>query len=308
MKINNVLKSFQRKLAAPTTMSAPTITSKMPTAAFSTITQQQRPWEESKVLLTGCQGQIGVPLARAICKELGSENVVASDVGAQKFDFPCQFEKLDVTDGDRYMKMVKKHKVTYIVHLAGILSALGERNPDLAVDVNVLGMINAMRAAQATESQIFVPSSIAAFGGDKFPKVNTPVDVILQPKTIYGVGKVFNEMMGGYWAKKFNIDFRSIRYPGVISSEKYAFNGTTDYSTEIFFHMLENGHYTCWLAEETALPMIYIDDCIEATLQYLRADRARLQRTCYNLAGISFSAGDFCRDVQKLIPGATLDF
>lgn len=104
-------------------------------------------------------------------------------------------------------------------------------------------------------------------------------------------------MMGDYWAKKFNIDFRSIRYPGVISSEKYAFNGTTDYSTEIFFHMLENGHYTCWLAEETALPMIYIDDCIEATLQYLRADRARLQRTCYNLAGISFSAGDFCRDV-----------
>ena len=142
-----------------------------------------------------------------------------------------------------------------------------------------------------------MPSSIAAFGGDNFPKQNTPVDVILQPKTIYGVGKVFNEMMGDYWAKKFNIDFRSIRYPGVISSEKYAFNGTTDYSTEIFFHMLENGHYTCWLAEETALPMIYIDDCIQATLQYLRADRSRLQRTCYNLAGISFSAGDFCKDV-----------
>jgi len=104
------------------------------------------------------------------------------------------------------------------------------------------------------------------------------------------------------------MDFRSIRYPGVISSQKYAFNGTTDYSTEIFFHMLETGHYTCWLREDTAMPMIYVDDCIEATVRFLKADKKRLTRTCYNLGGISFAAGDFCRDVQKLIPGATLDF
>ena len=111
------------------------------------------------------------------------------------------------------------------------------------------------------------------------------------------MGKVFNELIGDYYRNKFGLDFRSIRYPGVISSEKYAFNGTTDYSTEIFFHMLENRHYTCWLSEETALPMIYIDDTIEATIKYLKADRARLQRSCYNLAGISLVAGDFCRDV-----------
>ena len=122
------------------------------------------------------------------------------------------------------------------------------------------------------------------------------------------MGKVFNEMIGDYYKNKFGMDFRSIRYPGVISSEKYAFNGTTDYSTEIFFHMLENKHYTCWLAEETALPMIYIDDCIDATIKFLKADQIRLIRSNYNLAGISLVAGDFCRDVQRLIPGSTLDF
>ena len=249
-----------------------------------------------------------MPLVRAICEELGAENVIASDLSEQRFDFDCEYQPLDVCDDQKYMSMVKDNKVNYIVHLAGILSALGEQKPDLAVDVNVVGVINAMRAAKETNSRIFVPSSIAAFGGDLFPKQNTPVDVILQPKTIYGVGKVFNEMLGEYYKRKFGVDFRSIRYPGVISSAKYAFNGTTDYSTEIFFEALENGHYTCWLEEDTELPMIYVDDCIEATIQYLKADQNRLSRHVYNLAGISFTAGDFCRDVQRLIPGMTLDF
>ena len=115
-------------------------------------------------------------------------------------------------------------------------------------------------------------------------------------------------MIGEYYRQKFDMDFRSIRYPGVISSEKYAFNGTTDYSTEIFFHALDNGHYTCWLEEGTTLPMIYIDDCIDATMQFLKVDRARLTRPVYNLAGISFSSGEFCRSVQNLIPGMTYNF
>ena len=278
-------------------------------ASLSTSGQTQyAPWEKSRILLTGCQGQIGVPLVNALCDELGAENVVASDVSEQRFDFPCEYQQLDVTDEAGYRGLVQETKTNYIVHLAGILSALGERKPDLAVDVNVIGVINALRAAKDLNCRIFVPSSIAVFGGDHFPKQQTPEDTVLQPKTIYGVGKVFNEMIGEYYNKKFGVDFRSIRYPGVISSEKYAFNGTTDYSTEIFFHMLEQGHYTCWLKEDTALPMIYIDDCIDATVSYLKADQKRLTRTCYNLAGISFTAGDFCRDVQKLVPGATLDF
>lgn len=184
-----------------------------------------------------------------------------------------------MTDADAYMKMVKSHNVNYIVHMAGILSALGEREPDLSLDVNVIGSINAMRASMLSKSRIYIPSSIAVFGGKNYPKINTPADnIILQPKSIYGVGKVFNEMIGEYYANKFDLDFRSIRYPGVISSSKYSFNGSTDYATEVFFDMLENKHYTCRLKEETTLPMIYIDDCIEATVKYLKTDISLLDR------------------------------
>lgn len=185
----------------------------------------------------------------------------------------------------------------YIVHLAGILSALGEKHPDLAIDVNVYGVVNALRIAKDNNCRIFIPSSIAVFGGNHFPKINTPADVILQPKTIYGVSKVFDEMIGEYFSNKFNLDFRSLRYPGVISSEKFAFNGTTDYSTEIFFGILEKGHYDVPLKETASLPMIYIDDCIEATIKFLKADPNKLVRKTYNLAGISFNPKEFATAV-----------
>lgn len=197
-----------------------------------------KPFKESRILIAGCQGQIGVPLSRALAKEVGNENIIVSDAMDQQNDFPCKFEKLDITNATKYRKIVEDNKIDYIVHLAGILSALGEKNPDLAIDVNVFGVVNALRIAKDNNCRIFIPSSIAVFGGDHFPKKNTPIDVILQPRTIYGVSKVFDEMIGEYFNNKFNLDFRSLRYPGVISSEKYAFNGTTDYSTEIFFHIL----------------------------------------------------------------------
>ncbi len=193
--------------------------------------------------------------------------------------------------------------MNYLVHLAGILSASGEKNPDLAIDVNVVGAINAVRIARDFNTRCFIPSSIAVFGGDKFPKEMTPVDVVLKPTTIYGVSKVFDEMLGDYFGKKYNIDFRSIRYPGIISSEKYAFNGTTDYSTEIFFHALEKGEYRCPLGPKSALPMMYIDDCIEGTVSFLSADPNRLTRSTYNLAGISFTPEQLAAEVEKLIPG-----
>ena len=207
-----------------------------------------------------------MPLVHKLCEQLGADRVLATDVTEQKFDFPCRFESLDVTDESRYRSLVKEHDTTYMVHMAGILSALGERNPDLAIDVNVNGVLNALRIARETEAQLFIPSSIAVFGGDHFPKNQTPADTVLQPTTVYGVSKIFAEQMGEYFGKKFDIDFRSIRYPGIISSKKFAFNGTTDYSTEIFFHALENRYYKCWLDQDSALPMMYIDDCIEATV------------------------------------------
>lgn len=165
-----------------------------------------------------------------------------------------------------------------------------------------------MRIARDNNCQIFIPSTIGVFGGDHFPKKNTPVDVILQPRTIYGVGKVFNEMLGEYFSNKYNIDFRSLRYPGVISSEKYAFNGTTDYSTEIFFHLLEKGEYKCFLKEDAELPMIYIDDCIDATVRFLKADPNKLLRSVYNLAGISFTPKQLADAIAKIIPNTKVTY
>ena len=207
-----------------------------------------------------------------------------------------------------YQRIVEENKIDYIVHLAAILSALGERFPDRATSVNVYGCVNALNIAREKKCTIFVPSTIAVFGGNHFPKVQTPVDTVLQPETIYGISKVFNEQIGTYYHNKFGVDFRSIRYPGVISSEKYDFNGTTDYSTEIFFSALEHGHYKCWLGPKTDLPMIYIDDCIDSTIQFLKADGAKLKRKVYNMAGISFNPEQLAASIQKLIPGFTIEY
>lgn len=166
------------------------------------------------------------------------------------------------------------------MHLAAILSAMGEKQPELAEKVNVYGFLNGLNLAREHKCTMFSPSSIASYGGEHFPKDNTPEDTILQPTTIYGVTKVFNEMIGDYYNKKFGVDFRGIKYPGVISSEKYAFNGTACYSTrrfilpslkhiEIFFDALEKGHYTSFLGPKSYLPMIYIDDCIAGTVSVL---------------------------------------
>jgi nucleoside-diphosphate-sugar epimerase len=170
-------------------------------------------------------------LTRALINDLGSDNVIAADLVDSDPTINCRYEKLDIVDAKKYESIVKENKVDYIVHLAAILSASGEKMPDLAYDVNVTGAQNAFMLSREYKTQLFIPSSIAAFGGDNFQKDMTPNDTILQPKTIYGVTKVFNELLGQYYHDKYGVDFRSIRYPGVISSAKYAFNGTTDYST-----------------------------------------------------------------------------
>lgn len=170
-------------------------------------------------------------MVHALCKEVGRDNVVAADLSDKAVDLPCRVERLDVSDLNRYETLVKENKINYIVHLASILSALGERFPDTATNVNITGYLNGLNLARDYKCSMFCPSSIAVFGGENFPKINTPDDTVLQPETIYGVSKVFNELMGDYYNRKFGLDYRGIRYPGVISSEKYAFNGTTDYST-----------------------------------------------------------------------------
>lgn len=193
-------------------------------------------------MITGANGQIGIPLVRSIVKEVGpTGSVIASDVGDAKVDFGTKYTTLDITDVKKYQDLVKDNKIDYIVHLAAILSASGELYPDKALEVNVNGAITAMNLAREVGAKLFLPSTIAVFGGDKFQKDKTPADSILQPTTMYGVSKVFNEQLGTYYNKKFGVDFRCMRYPGVISSEKYAFNGTAMYSTckkDIFLNVI----------------------------------------------------------------------
>lgn len=186
---------------------------------------------DKRVLVAGCRGQIGSALTQRLIDDLGADKVVAADLVENDTNINCKYYKLDVTDKPTYEKIVKEEKIDYIVHLAAILSSLGEQYPELAYDVNVTGGTNALEIAKDNNCQIFLPSSIAAFGGNNFIKDNTPNDSVLQPNTIYGVSKVFNELLGTYFSNKYGLDFRSIRYPGVISSAKFAFNGTTDYST-----------------------------------------------------------------------------
>jgi nucleoside-diphosphate-sugar epimerase len=165
-------------------------------------------------------------------KEVGPQgSVIASDLGEAKVNFGTRYTSLDICDKPKYEALVKDNKIDYIVHLAAILSATGELYPDKACQVNVDGAITAMNIAREVGAKIFLPSTIAVFGGDKFQKDKSPADSILQPTTMYGVSKVFNEQLGTYYNRKFSVDFRCIRYPGVISSEKYAFNGTAMYST-----------------------------------------------------------------------------
>jgi threonine 3-dehydrogenase len=237
---------------------------------------------------------------RAINAEFGAENVIATDVDPREVDFGgAKSMTLDVTDTKAIEKIVRDEGITYIVHLAAILSALGEQNVDLAYRVNVDGTTGIFNVAKDNNCKVYMPSTIGVFGGDNFNRELTTVDSVLQPTTIYGVSKVFNELLGTYYHDKFGVDFRSLRYPGVISSFKYAFNGTTDYATEMFFEVLEHGKYECWLREDTYLPMIYIDDCIRATIQILKANEDDLSRRVYNLAGKSFCPGDLAKSVNK---------
>ena len=170
---------------------------------------------------------------KALVKEVGAENVIGTDVSPNPIKLPCHYESLDICDQKKFEKIVKDNKITYIVHLAAILSALGERFPDKACAVNVDGFINAINIAREHSCKIFSPSTIAVYGGDVYNKVKTPLDSVLKPNTMYGVTKIFNEQLGEYYFKKFEVDFRCIRYPGVISSEKCGFNGTIAYATGI---------------------------------------------------------------------------
>jgi nucleoside-diphosphate-sugar epimerase len=267
---------------------------------------------ERKILVTGALGQIGSELIPALRKKFGNENVIA--VGHRKepseeFRNAGPFETADARNKEELEDLIKKYDINTIYNLVGVLSAVGEKHPDLAWDVNMNALKNVLDLAVKYKiDRVFWPSSIAAFGPTT-PLKNTPQKTILEPTTMYGVTKVSGELLCQYYFVKYGLDVRSLRYPGIISWKTPPGGGTTDYAVAIYHEAIEKGNYDCFVSENTMLPMMYMDDAINATIQLMDADPKKITiRTAYNLTAISFSAKELADNVAQHIKDFSCTF
>ena len=264
-----------------------------------------------RILVTGALGQIGTELVSSLRENYGREKVLATDIREPDAgsSFPeGPFSNLSVLDGTGMEKMIQEEGIGTIFHLAAILSATGEKDPELCQRVNVGGTVCVLEAARDFGLKVFAPSSIAVFGPDS-------PDIALQssplnPTTMYGKTKVTGEILGlNYW-KQYGVDVRGLRFPGLISWKAPAGGGTTDYAVDIFRAAVEYGHYECFVSEDTRLPMMYMNDAIRATERIMQADLESLgdSRAGYNIKGISFTAGELADKIAERIPEFTCDF
>ncbi|MBC7093044.1 NAD-dependent epimerase/dehydratase family protein, partial [Candidatus Bipolaricaulota bacterium] len=261
--------------------------------------------------VTGATGQIGSELTLALRDRYGREQVVAAGhrrAPPEPLRSSGPFVALDVTDRAQVERVVREHEINVVYHLAAILSATGERDPQLAWRINVEGLYNVLEVARTQGiTQVFFPSSIAVFG-PKTPRDHTPQDTVLSPTTMYGVTKVAGELLCEYYARRYRLDVRGLRYPGIISSETPPGGGTTDYAVEMFYAAVKGEPYTCFVHEDTVLPMMYMPDCLKATLMLMEADPARLRFRIYNVTGTSFSAAELAEEIKKRVPGFRVEY
>ncbi|MCP4229170.1 MAG: NAD-dependent epimerase/dehydratase family protein [bacterium] len=259
-----------------------------------------------KILVTGAVGQIGSELTLALRDKYGADYVIATgrkSKPSKVLEESGPFEFIDVAKLDTVEWVCDKYDIDTIVHMAAILSATGEANPMLCWDVNMNGTINVLNVALEQEmAQVLIPSSIAAFGPET-PRDNTPQDTILKPKTMYGVTKVAGELVSDYYFFKYGLDVRGLRYPGIISAETLPGGGTTDYAVEIYYKAIEEGKYTCFVREDTRLPMMYMPDCLKATVDLMEAPVDTLiHHSDFNVGSMSFSVGELTASIKKYIP------
>ena len=261
-----------------------------------------------KVLLIGANGQIGTELAVAIAEQHGQDAVVTSDLAPQGKVPGLAHEALDCTDIGALTQIVERHTITQVYHLAAALSARGEKHPMWAWDLNMKGLLNVLEVARSHKLQrIFWPSSIAAFGPST-PQEQTPQKTVMDPSTVYGISKLAGEGWCAWYHRHHGVDVRSLRYPGLISWKTPPGGGTTDYAVEIFHAALQEGRYTCFLETQQALPMMYMDDAIRATLELMAAPAEQvIERTSYNLAGISFTPLQIAAAIRQRLPSFTMD-
>ncbi len=258
---------------------------------------------DTKVLVIGAGGQIGIELCEALNKIYGTENVIASDIRNIDALNENVFELLDVLDKNKLLDIVRKYQVKEIYLLAALLSATAEKNPGMGWKLNMDGLFNVLDLAKEKHVQkIFWPSSIAVFGPNT-PKQNTPQYAVMDPNTVYGISKLAGERWCEWYYLKYGVDVRSIRYPGLIGWKSQPGGGTTDYAVHIFYEALKNKQYTCFLKEDTMLPMMHIEDAVRATLELMQAPSTKISvRSSYNLAAISFTPKELAEKIKQHIP------
>jgi nucleoside-diphosphate-sugar epimerase len=264
----------------------------------------------TRVLVTGAFGQIGTELSAALGARYGAENVVVTGrLLPESLNDSDTAEAVDVTDYEAVRAALARHRIGVVYHLAALLSARGEEDPALTWEVNVGGLRNVLEAARESGvRRVFWPSSIAVFGPST-PREGVPQDTVMRPTTIYGVSKVAGELLADYYVRRYGLDVRGVRYPGVVSSESLPGGGTTDYAVEIFYAALERGRYRAFVREDTVLPMIYMPDCIRAALDLMDADAGALvHRNGFNVASMAFSAGDLAQEIARHVTGFTCEY
>jgi nucleoside-diphosphate-sugar epimerase len=265
-----------------------------------------------KILVIGSVGQIGSEFTLDLRKIYGNENVIANGrktKPSEKLLNSGPFEFFSATNREDLYNCCKKYDIDTIVNMAAILSVVGEDKPMLAWDVNMNGLINVLEIAREMKmEQVLVPSSIAVFGPET-PIDNTPQETILRPTTMYGVTKVAGELLGDYYVRKYGLDVRGLRYPGIISNETLPGGGTTDYAVAIYYEAIKNKRYTCFVKEDTQLPMMYMPDCIKATIDLMQADFSKLKHhSDFNVGAMSFTVGELAASIKKYIPDFEISY
>lgn len=259
-----------------------------------------------RILVIGSSGQIGSELVLALRKTFGSDNVFATDIKnpTDEIRNGGPFQILDVLDYKNLLHFIVRHKITQVYNLAAVLSGNAEKIPLQAWDINMKALMNTLEAARQSDAKkLFWPSSIAVFGPTT-PRHNTPQLTVMEPNTVYGISKLAGERWGEYYFNRYGVDIRSVRYPGLISYKTEPGGGTTDYAVEIFFEAIKKGIYTCFVDQNTALPMMFMDDAIENTIKLMNTDSKKLsQRSSYNMAGISFTVHEIVEAIKKRMPG-----
>lgn len=269
-------------------------------------------YDMGKILIIGACGQIGSELTVALRDKYGSANVVAAGHNTEPPDNLVQggpFEYCDVLEKESVGTLIEKYSIDSIFNLAAILSVKGEETPQTAFEVNVWGLYNTLELGLEYElNRIVVPSSIGVFGPEA-PKKNTPNETILRPTSMYGVTKVTGELLGNYYFHKFGLDVRGLRLPGIISYKTLPGGGTTDYAVEAFYKAIEEGHYDFFVREDTVLPLMYMPDCVRALIMLAEVDIRNLNHHCdFNVAAVSFSAGELATAIEQELPDFTYSF